>query len=159
MTRCTRRSLAGLREAFGRLPAAGVPRITRPRKRFGTVYGFSVVDPGGNWLRFSNLGDTEEGEAKRTGLLRVVDNAARHGDSRGSDADALDVLDRGLARFADAPGAERVEALLYRAEIALRLGRRDVAAASFAEANEVALDASDRARLATGFTHVAELLA
>ena len=44
-------------------------------------------------------------------------------------------------------------------QIALRLGRRDVAAASFAEASEVALDASDRSRLATGFTHVAELLA
>jgi hypothetical protein len=150
---------AGLREMFGRLPSAGVPRITRPRKRFGTVYGFSVVDPGGNWLRFSNLGDTEEGETKRTGLLRVVDNAARQGDSRGSDADALDVLDRGLARFADAPAAERVEALLYRAEIALRLSRRELAEASFAEAGGLALDASDRARLADDFAHVAELLA
>lgn len=149
---------AGLRQAFGRLPAAGVPRITRPRKRFGTVYGFSVVDPGGNWLRFSNLGDTEEGEVERTGLLRVVDNAARQGDSRGSDVDALDVLDRGLSRFVDAPPAERAEALLYRAEIAVRLGRRDVAVESLVEARALTLTADEQARLAAGFSHVDELI-
>ena len=51
---------AGLRAAFGKLPVAGIPRMVRPRKRWGTVYGFSVVDVGGNWLRFSKLGDSEE---------------------------------------------------------------------------------------------------
>lgn len=149
---------AGLRRLFGRLPAAGVPRITRPRKRFGTVYGFSLVDPGGNWLRFSNLGDTEEGEVKRTGLLRVVDNAARQGDSHGSDVDALDVLDRGLARFVDAPPAERAEALLYRVDILVRLERRDLAAASLAEAGALTLTADEQAGLAADFAHAAELL-
>ncbi len=51
---------AGLRAAYGRLPVSGIPRMVRPRKRWGTVYGFSVVDVGGNWLRFSRIGDTEE---------------------------------------------------------------------------------------------------
>ena len=51
---------AGLRERFGKLPSSGIPRILRPRKRHGTVRGFSVVDPGGNWLRVSKLGDDEE---------------------------------------------------------------------------------------------------
>src|SRR5688500_15618734 len=46
---------ARLREMFGKLPIAGIPRITRPRKRFGTVHGFSMIDPGGNWLRISKL--------------------------------------------------------------------------------------------------------
>src|SRR5688572_32662013 len=32
---------AGLREMFGKLPVAGIPRITRPRKKYGTVRGFS----------------------------------------------------------------------------------------------------------------------
>jgi hypothetical protein len=123
------------------------------------VYGFSVVDPGGNWLRFSNLGDSEESEVKRTGLLRVVDNAARLGDAHGSDIDALDLLDRGLARFADAPRVERAEALLYRAEIALRLERTSVATESFEAAGAIDLSADERRSLAGEFDHGADLLA
>jgi catechol 2,3-dioxygenase-like lactoylglutathione lyase family enzyme len=49
----------GLRAAYNKLPTTGFPRILRPRKKFGTVRGFSVVDVGGNWLRISKLGDTE----------------------------------------------------------------------------------------------------
>src|SRR5262245_34556287 len=33
---------ARLRETFGKLPTAGIPRILRPRKKYGTVRGFSV---------------------------------------------------------------------------------------------------------------------
>jgi catechol 2,3-dioxygenase-like lactoylglutathione lyase family enzyme len=45
---------AGLRAAHGRLPLSGIPRLTRPRKRSnsGRSPGFSVIDPGGNWIRF-----------------------------------------------------------------------------------------------------------
>ena len=57
---------AGLRAAYGRLPVAGIPRMVRPRKRWGTVYGFSVVDVGGNWLRISKTGD-REAERRRDG--------------------------------------------------------------------------------------------
>lgn len=39
---------AGLRKSFGKLPGAGIPRITRPRRKQGTAGGFGVVDPGGN---------------------------------------------------------------------------------------------------------------
>jgi catechol 2,3-dioxygenase-like lactoylglutathione lyase family enzyme len=42
---------AGLRAWLGRLPLTGIPRITRPRRMQGTAGGFTVVDPGGNWLR------------------------------------------------------------------------------------------------------------
>src|SRR5262245_6877719 len=51
---------AGLRRAYGKLPTVGFPRVTRPRKQFGTVRSFSVVDVGGNWLRISKLGEKEE---------------------------------------------------------------------------------------------------
>ncbi|HMD80271.1 MAG TPA: VOC family protein, partial [Anaerolineales bacterium] len=51
---------AGLRRVHGKLLVAGIPRMTRPRKKYGTVRGFSVVDPGGNWLRVYKLGETEE---------------------------------------------------------------------------------------------------
>jgi len=38
---------AGLRKAYGKLPVADIPRITRPRKKYGTVRGFSLTDPAG----------------------------------------------------------------------------------------------------------------
>lgn len=40
--------LPRVKGAYRKLPVAGIPRILRPRKRYGTVRGFSVVDPGGN---------------------------------------------------------------------------------------------------------------
>lgn len=45
---------AALRTRYGRLPLAGFPRITRPRRRAnaGGATGFSLVDPAGNWVRF-----------------------------------------------------------------------------------------------------------
>ena len=43
----------GLRSLYGKVPLAGIPRMTRPRPRRNAegLAGFSVVDPGGNWLR------------------------------------------------------------------------------------------------------------
>ena len=48
---------AGLRREFGRLPISGIPRITRPRRKQGTSFGFTVVDPGGNWIRIAVADD------------------------------------------------------------------------------------------------------
>ena len=153
---------AGLRAAYGKLPSAGIPRILRPRKRFGTVRGFSVVDPGGNWLRVSKLGDTEEeaNKGRPTGLARVIENAARQGDARGHDGAALEVLDKGLTRFADAPAVDRVRALLYRAELGVRLGDLGVAESSLteAEAELVLLTDEDRAAVADDLVHAREIV-
>jgi len=151
---------AGLRTAYGRLPSAGIPRILRPRKRFGTVRGFSVVDPGGNWLRVSRLGDTEDEARKErsTGLARVIENAARQGDARGDDRAALDVLETGLLRFADAPGVDRVRALLYRAELAVRLDDPILAHASLAEARATPLTDEERISVDADLAHATELV-
>lgn len=151
---------AGLRAHFGKLPSTGIPRILRPRKKLGTVRGFSVVDPGGNWLRISKLGDTEEAAAheKTTGLARVIDNAARLGDSKGDHVIALQILDRGMARFADAPPSDRVRALLYRAELAVRMDNRALAGASLDEARGVVLTDADRAELQGDLAHASELV-
>ncbi|MDR6415186.1 VOC family protein [Pseudarthrobacter sulfonivorans] len=45
----------GLRDLYGKVPLAGIPRMTRPRPRKNAegLTGFTVVDPGGNWLRIS----------------------------------------------------------------------------------------------------------
>jgi catechol 2,3-dioxygenase-like lactoylglutathione lyase family enzyme len=152
---------AGLRAAFGKLPAAGIPRLLRPRKKFGTVYGFSVIDVGGNWLRISKAGDTEAAaaEAEETGLAGLVNVAARLGDSHGDEAQALKTLEQGLKRYPTAPAIELARAYLYRAELAVRLQQKDLAQASLAAIEKLALTAAERAALANEIAQVAELVA
>ena len=106
---------AGLRATYGRLPVSGIPRLVRPRKRWGTVYGFSVVDVGGNWLRISRIGDTEQAvEESEPGLAKGVDVAARLADAHGDDAGGLATLERALAKHSDAPAIERARRTKYR---------------------------------------------
>ncbi len=106
----------GLRSSYGKVPIKGIPRLLQPRRKAGTPTGFSVVDVGGNWLRFFSTGAPGD-EIPRTGLGRVIDVAARQGDARGDEARATAVLDAGLLRYPHAPAAERDEALAYRAEL------------------------------------------
>ena len=70
-------------QCFGSKSKLPVTGILRPRKRYGTVRGFTVVDPGGNWLRISRMGDSEqqESDAQEDGLAHIVSVAARLGDS------------------------------------------------------------------------------
>jgi catechol 2,3-dioxygenase-like lactoylglutathione lyase family enzyme len=153
---------AGLRKAYGRLPATGIPRILRPRKKYGTVRGFSVVDPGGNWLRISRLGETEETDSaeQAEGLTQIVYVAARLGDSRGDEALALKTLESGIARFGAAAAPEELaRAYLYRAELAIRTGDPALARASLAAASAHDQTAEQRAALATEFEEAAELVA
>jgi catechol 2,3-dioxygenase-like lactoylglutathione lyase family enzyme len=151
----------GLRAAYGKLPSTGIPRILRPRKKSGTVRGFSVVDPGGNWLRVSRLGDTEQqaGEARTASLARVIENAARLGDAKGDDAAAERILDAGLARFVDAPTVERARAFLFRAELAVRLDDAVGAAAALAMARALPLSDAERGEMTDDIAHAEELVA
>lgn len=139
----------GLRTVFGRVPAKGIPRLLPPRRKAGTATGFSVVDPGGNWLRFYRLDPSEDdGEDRRAGLGRVIDVAARQGDARGDDAQAIAVLSAGIDRHAqDAPPLVMLEALLYRAELGARSGTLDGSdletAAALIAAHRLGPEASD----------------
>lgn len=137
----------GLRGRFGRVPVAGLPRLLRVRRKQGTATGFSVVDPDGSWLRFyaAGAGEPDEGDgpSRSEGLARALEVAARHGDARGEDQVALDVLDRGLARHHDAAATDRVRALLYRCELLVRLGRTDEARTTLHQASATTPDAHD----------------
>jgi catechol 2,3-dioxygenase-like lactoylglutathione lyase family enzyme len=151
---------AGLRAAYGKLPSAGIPRIVRPRKKEGTVRGFTIIDPGGNWLRVSKLGDTEEQaqEEKMSGLARVINNAARLGDAHGDHAFALKLIDNGLAKFTDAPRLDRARALLFRAELAVRGGDRLAATESLAEALSVDLTDEEKGAIVLEVAHATEIV-
>ncbi len=147
---------AGLREARGKLPISGIPRILRPRKRYGTVRGFTVVDPGGNWLRISKLGYVEPAEPEKSdGLPGIIEVAARLGDSHGDHQLALKTLESGLARLGGAAAPpDLARANLYRAELAVRTGDTELARSSLAAAEALELASDDRAALAEEFEHV-----
>jgi catechol 2,3-dioxygenase-like lactoylglutathione lyase family enzyme len=148
---------ARLRKTFGKLPIVGIPRILRPRKKFGTVHGFSVVDPGGNWLRISKLGDTES-KGKTEGLIGIINVAARLGDAHGDEALALQTLENGLKRFADAAAIDLARAYLYRAELAVRTKNRELAQSSLQAAESLELTDDERAMLAEEFVYTTELV-
>ncbi|MFC7613700.1 hypothetical protein ACFQV2_09020 [Actinokineospora soli] len=128
----------GLKEAYGKLPLSGIPRITRPRRRPNqeNLGGFTVVDPGGNWLRIFPAKDTAPADEPTGPLARALANAVVQGETRGETVQAIRILDTNLAK----PGAsreERVEALVYRAELALRVDDRQRADAIVAELREL----------------------
>lgn len=165
---------AGLRAAYGKLPISGIPRITRPRRNQGTAAGFAVVDPGGNWLRVSALGDSEDASdasesagasgaasgsasAPAGRLDRVLLNAARQGDARGSEATAISVLEAGLQRHPDATDTEKLPLLVYLAELHERTGNRAFALAVLDTVNALELDAEARQVLATELADADEL--
>ena len=148
----------GLRAAYQKLPTVGIPRILRPRKKFGTVRGFSVVDVGGNWLRISKLGDSEEAEEKRAGLAGVIEVAARLGDAKGDEAKALKTLETGLKRFTHVPLLDQARALLYRAELAVRVQDQTLAQASLAAVAALALDDEAQATIAEELAQTTELI-
>jgi catechol 2,3-dioxygenase-like lactoylglutathione lyase family enzyme len=152
---------AGLRKTYGKLPVAGIPRILRPRKKYGTVSGFSVVDPGGNWLRISKLGESEQEDSaeKAEGLTQIIYVAARLGDAHGDEVLALKTLENGLARFADSAEAiELAKAHLYRAELAVRTKDHELARSSLAAAQALELTDEEKTALADEFTHASELV-
>ena len=153
---------AGLRAAFGKVPLSGIPRMTRPRKKSGAPGGFSVVDPGGNWLRISSHSDDEPSEATAeptSRLARVVATAARQGDSHGDEALAIQVLQNGLLRHAEATPVERLPALVYLAELRLRTGARDAAVELLTQVRALDLTDAERDIVATDLATATDLAA
>ncbi|MFI6226684.1 VOC family protein [Micromonospora echinospora] len=167
----------GMRAAYGRVPVAGIPRMTRPRPRRNAdgLTGFSVVDPGGNWIRVSARPSTDRsaevggpppvpGRAEnRTGAPRgrladALRNAVVQADSRGDHRQAAKILDGALARpDADDDPVLAVEALVYRAEIAMALDDPDMARTALDRARRVPLSDLHRDRAADTLRHAAEL--
>ncbi|WP_439427933.1 VOC family protein [Micromonospora sp. LA-10] len=151
----------GLRATYGKVLVSGVPRMTRPRPRRNQDghSGFSIVDPGGNWIRFVARASTPDADDDRGGLARTLGNAVVQGESRGNPGQAARILDGALARpdAADDP-AVLVEALVYRAELALQLGEPEAAGELVRQALSVPLDDESRARLADTLGHAEDLL-
>ena len=148
---------AGLRAAYGRLPLSGIPRITRPRRKQGGFGGFTVVDPGGNWLRVNSAAEDAAEPPSRGVFERVLQNAARQADAHGDEAAAIAVLEAGLLRHADAPAPDRIPVLVYLVELAIRTADHDRASAALADLDGLVLTEADRTAAATELAAAAEL--
>jgi hypothetical protein len=159
----------GMREAHGKLLVSGIPRMTRPRKRKNAdnLSGFSVIDPGGNWIRIMAATAEDDGaepadgaDAAPSRLRAILQNAVVMGDSHGFDARAAKILDGALERERETASAtDLVEALSYRAELALRLDDPATAADSLARVREIQLSEAERDELAETLASVEDLAA
>ncbi|MFC4857129.1 hypothetical protein [Actinophytocola glycyrrhizae] len=152
-----------MRAAHGKLLVSGIPRMTRPRKRknVGGLSGFSIVDPGGNWIRFFAAGAEPGTEEPATSKLAAsLRNAVVMGDSRGDDTQAARIIDTALRRDErTAPPADVLAALAYRAELAARTGDPADVRAFLARAGEIPLTDAERTALADTLTSLDDLAA
>jgi hypothetical protein len=152
----------GMRREYGKVLVSGVPRMTRPRPRSNNdgLTGFSIVDPGGNWIRISANSTTPAASEPTGRLAKALQNAVVQGDSRGDHRQAARILDGALARpdAADDP-ATHVEALVYRAEVAMALHDPATAREVLASAEGIELTPDARRRLAGTIETAAELRA
>jgi hypothetical protein len=137
--------------------------MTRPRKRKNAdnFSGFTVIDPGGNWIRImASMAGRGDAEATPSRLSRMLQNAVVMGDSHGYDARAMQILDDALDRDQDtAPATDLVEALAYRAELALREGDPSAAVDAITRARKVTLSDAERDRVAETLAGLEDLAA
>jgi hypothetical protein len=141
----------GMRAARGKLLVSGIPRMTRPRKRKNADNhsGFTVVDPGGNWIRITAAtAEPDATDSMPSKLAKSLQSAVVMGDSHGYDVRAAQILDVALERDKDmAAATDLLEALAYRAELALRLDDTGRAAHALTRARSITLSEADRDKL------------
>jgi hypothetical protein len=155
---------AGMRAACGKIPVSGAPRMTRPRarKNYDGLGGFSVIDPGGNWIRVvqNAAAATAPATTPAGRLAKALANAIVQADSRGDARQAVRILDSALGRpQADDDPVTLVEVLVYRAELAMVLHDPKTAAEMLARVDRVVLSADETERAAATFETAADLAA
>ncbi|WP_224248256.1 VOC family protein [Hyalangium gracile] len=141
-----------LRKRYGKLPIAGVPRITRMKPRQSR---FTLVDLAGNSVIFVKRNAPEEASkspekhepGQRSRMERALEMAARLRDNKMDDAAAAKVLDLALARNEAASPFEQARALAARAELAVALGDEERARALRTELQQLPLSEEERLRL------------
>ena len=164
---------AGMRAAYGKVLVAGIPRMTRPRprKNSGGVSGFSVIDPGGNWIRVVRKASAESESSAGADdsdsvdpapgagpLAKALANAVVQADSRGHVGQAVRILDTALARpDAAVDAVTLVEVLVYRAELAVQQGDQATAADLLDRATRVELTSEESGRVAGALENAADL--
>ncbi|MEU2180143.1 bleomycin resistance protein [Streptomyces thermolilacinus] len=152
---------AGLKGAYGRIPARGLPRIGALRTASHGVRQFLVTDPGGNCLRVvQDLGgDQHHRPAPEGAFARALHHAALFADSRDDPAAAARVIDRAFGATEERPTpVQALRLLVLRADVARRLGDEPAAAGCLARARAVELSGAEREEVRDDLRRLGELL-
>ena len=136
-----------LRVKYGKVPTAGLPRITRLRQ---SQTRFHIFDPSGNVLLYINRHEPEPDyswyETKRSRLASAIDNAAFLRDTYVNDRAAAQVLDKALAQKEAVDQVDLARALAMRAELAIAMDDSECAQAVRSRLQQISLLDEDRDR-------------
>ncbi|MGH3776342.1 MAG: bleomycin resistance protein [Pseudonocardiaceae bacterium] len=140
---------AGLKQALGKIPTRGIPRIGQIKDTSYGVRQFLMTDPGGNCIRIGQpTGESlHHAPAPEEPFARALHNAWMLGISKGEPAQGAKILDRALQRESPASAVERVRALILRADLADQLGDGELAARLLHDAAGVELTDAEHATL------------
>jgi hypothetical protein len=153
----------GIKAHYGKRLTAGIPRMTALRDKADGGRGFNVIDPGGNWIRISQMNPTgadAESSADKTPLsklARATQAADLLADSNGDFPAAAAMLDKALGQSADAPVADRIPALVARAGIAISMDDLARAGSILAEVRQLPLSDAERHALSEVLERAADL--
>ena len=147
-----------LRAHYGRVPATGLPRLTRLRPGASR---FCLYDPSGNCIVFINRDEREieyGGSSALSGLAKALDNVRIFRDFKNDDVTAVRALDTALRRHREsAPRLDVARALADRIELAIVLGDQAGAEAFRGELDAMALTAEERELISTELRAIADL--
>jgi hypothetical protein len=137
----------GLKDAYGKLPLKGWPRISRLRPGASR---FTLVDVAGNSVIFVKRGapdDYDESTAEPTSETphgKALKQARRFRDFKNDDIAAAKLLDVALRQDSAGSAVERARALAARVELARALGDEPRAIAARAELQAITLTDAER---------------
>ena len=137
-----------LRTAYGRVPASGIPRISRMKPGQSR---FTIVDVAGSSLIFIRRdapGETSEPAPSGSRLDKALRAAAKLRDSKNDDNAAAQLLDAVLRRPEPGAAVERARVLIARAEIAIAQDDTARTRAVYAELDALPLTEDERRQLA-----------
>lgn len=163
---------AGLKEAYGKIPTRGLPRIGPVKDMSYGVRQFLMTDPAGNTLRIGQPNDTEsDGHHQpppKEPYARALHLAAVFADSKQDLGAAVKILDRALGDAAASDGrlgkegasptaVQLYRMLVLRGDVAQRLDDTEEARGFLDRATAVELTDAERAEVGDDSVRAAEL--
>ncbi len=150
---------AGLKQALGRIPSRGIPRIGAIGDMSYGVRQFLLTDPGGNIIRIGQ--PLEQTDAAATTPLPRLERALEAARlllySKGDAQTTAQVNDDALAATPDASEVLRVQAHILRADAANELGDDELARRLLDDVAGVKLGSADQASIADDLARAEEL--